>query len=1151
GRLIAQPPPTHDLPDLLAVLCVAGAQQAERPARRSLLPFRAPPPLAPNDALFSAVLALPYEQRQSLALGQLLGYDAPLAAHISGGSAEEERSRLSTALQRLARPAGMALPYESQTDECPTVRRRISELGEVSHSDAATRAHLAICSACRSFDRAWAELTRTTEADVRHTLRDRNLPTALKQELLQLVRPPVRWHQHGLLRLGGLMGAVVLLLAYLVLPGFFRAPPEEETALATSSPPADPRTLVQQALAASELTPGQNNGVWRGVWEIFWYFADGTYAPLRAEAWVDGRNPARHRLQLSHSSGGAPYELQLADGQGQIWYALDPIYYPVLYASEAGRLSTSPDLVSWRMEPAAQEQARRARIVSGAWDLGAAYLRQAAAANLRTLGRQRDGGRTVQIISFSGSSPLEVPPDAPGNPGPITILLAIDTADGRLRSVTELVGPRGGSQTSRVTWRLREEGWLATPNQINTAFDITQAWNGRGTFNSRRNNRNGDPTLMLLGNTDLTSPVELLNRPPYFVPAVPPPGVERLLVHDCSGLWYPNSCRNGPTGGISYIGPGRWLYLAVNPNIGMAGQEQLQLGLWELGLQAFKGNFYRIALKPTETTQQQQPEIPAGMVLESRGFSRAELLDVIGNLKPLDSASLRANIELLAQPLTEHEQAKAMLLEALASVQPPAPGQVLTWRERSYVRHNPELVMPTDPYSRRPYNGWPEITVNNQWITANASSATGASAQEELANAWYSTPISYTSLVRMGTEQGQPLAGWYGGAPQSWAYDAQTQVLRVWNGPGLVDENAAFSDADGQLQQLLSQPTTAVSLTMHTLPNGTRVVTATEAVAENAPRWGYLLQEGNQESWPFIRDLNPVQMLMEFTIPPNSRVSAMRLYAVPPDGLQVSIDGGPFNVVTTSPNNDMLTLLLPDQRQVNVPRSLVQDSQGQVEFRIGASNVTVRGSVDSGPVLVRSWEMLDERRTTLDDAPPELKEGTLPQALVTISADHLTTITPRTINASDTAAFQQAVQQAPYAMFLFPPNVGATITQMSRVAGTGDSFDDAYRAEIADRFNAYWNEGSSNTDFAIIQGPAEQLRAVLRANWNAPWTNLQPRRVTIAGREVEAWYTERSPTNWQGYLFAELDGTLLVVQAPDRFFESNGLATLATMRRAN
>lgn len=181
-------------------------------------------------------------------------------------------------------------------------------------------------------------------------------------------------------------------------------------------------------------------------------FSDDLYAPLLAEIWLDPRLPGRHRLQLSHRDGGAPYELQVGDGVRRFSYALDVAYAPSVYGALPIRARPgSPALLDQSLDAAAQQRARDERLRSGPWMLAPNYLQQArVATDLRLLGRQREGQRTLQILSFSGITLLDWPEGATPAAERVTVLLAIDPEEGLLYRITELVGPPDGVQVSRT-----------------------------------------------------------------------------------------------------------------------------------------------------------------------------------------------------------------------------------------------------------------------------------------------------------------------------------------------------------------------------------------------------------------------------------------------------------------------------------------------------------------------------------------------------------------------------------------------------------------------------------------------------------------------------------------------------------------------------
>src|SRR5262249_49105628 len=149
------------------------------------------------------------------------------------------------------------------------------------------------------------------------------------------------------------------------------------TGTAASAPAAlAPRALVERALGQLYAPPA-GAGVWHGSWEIRWSFAGGSYATLNAEAWVD-TNSSRHRVQLVHVSGGGPFEFELADASGSLWYATTQNYAPSLYPLLLDRNTLRTRL---QVTPDEAQRMLRARLASGAWELAGAYLRQAQAAH--------------------------------------------------------------------------------------------------------------------------------------------------------------------------------------------------------------------------------------------------------------------------------------------------------------------------------------------------------------------------------------------------------------------------------------------------------------------------------------------------------------------------------------------------------------------------------------------------------------------------------------------------------------------------------------------------------------------------------------------------------------------------------------------------
>lgn len=661
SRCAAQTPTSiADATELLALLLTTVHQRAEDNSflarvRRLRLPrLRVGDQQHFPNELYRTMLELPLDQRQMLGLILLLGYDMPTAAHISGMAEDQACKTLNAALLALATTGEIASPDTTPTDLCPPVRTSLMSAAANPRHDPALRGHLALCSACRAFEKAWKQLIQRVEYVLRGTLRNYALSPDLRTELVNDVFLPHR-RQRRLLQFALLPLLALLFIALTILPGLFRHPVTQEIQAPTLE---DPRNLVERALAQVDQPPA-GQGTWHGQWEIAWYFSDGSYAPLQADAWIDTQNPARHRLQFTHSDGGAPYELQLGDGTEELWYALHPAYYGSLYG---GQSIDSPRLIHRAMATDQQDQARAARLRSGVWDVGPSYLRQAAAASdLRTLGQQPDGNHTVQIISFSGFSPLGLPPDAPGTTSSrIPILLAIDIATGQLRSATELLGPTGGAQTSRITWRLRSEEWVGTGVHVRPIFNVKRAWTGKGDFSKQTYGVSADNTLLLLEKDTLVHPAQLLNTN-LWLPGKPPPGAERALLR-----WGPPE--------LTYLGPGRWLTLIpvtrgfatggdsadvlnleATGTAPQTGNERVQIAPWTIDLRAGKGQRYYLTLQRDTTDDRDNDPAPARdtvtmMLIKASGYTRAELLQVIRNLRPFDPQSFLAQEHLFAAP---------------------------------------------------------------------------------------------------------------------------------------------------------------------------------------------------------------------------------------------------------------------------------------------------------------------------------------------------------------------------------------------------------------------------------------------------------------------------------------------------------------------
>lgn len=625
-RRLAADLPTS-LPDLPLLL-----QRLLQIARRSgPIPVRRWWPKSALELTFGPFVlqSLPIEQRALLLAFLLFGCQGEQLATLLATPPELARATLVDAVRRLGPAAGLTLTDQVSDEQCLSIRALVADQNLGSRQSGAVRGHLAVCTHCRAFDHAWIGITQAVEAALRAVLRERFVPASLVAKttstgphlpLLGVVLVPV---------------VVLGLIAALILPDRNRDQ-VRVVALATSEPIA-PRELIDQALAR-HMHPPERDGIWHARYETLWYFSDDLYAPLLAEIWLDPRLPGRHRLQLSHRDGGAPYELQVGDGVRRLSYALDAVYAASIYGALPIRARPgSPALLDQSLDAAAQQRARDERLRSGPWMLVPTYLQQArTATDLRLLGRQREGQRTLQILSFSGITPFAWPDAATPEADRVTVLLAIDPEEGLLYRITELVGPVGGVQVSRTIWRLLTQDWLSGSEQMRTTFVIERAWSGVGEFSEASLSASADFALPLIAARTLADPALLLEpgAASIWLPVRPPPGIDRALL-----IW-PNAdleTASQPES-LIYLGSARRLIVIFRQ---FAPQGARLEGAWQVALQPGRFGHYSATLTHTTTS--------AALQIESWGFTRAELLELIASLRPVSSTSILAQADIFVR----------------------------------------------------------------------------------------------------------------------------------------------------------------------------------------------------------------------------------------------------------------------------------------------------------------------------------------------------------------------------------------------------------------------------------------------------------------------------------------------------------------------
>jgi hypothetical protein len=674
---------------------------------------------------------------------------------------DARRAALVPALQRLRSD----LPYNPAA-ACSHLRAALL----VPHQplDLPQRAHLADCAACRSYAAAWQRSAPELEA----LLRAQPLPPRLLRAEADLVRralpqPPsaVTGRRAWLPLL-----PVLLLLALITLPSFRTAPaaPVPAAPAPTELPQRSADELIAAALTSLYTVPAEGTARWYGRYDMLWYFDEQVQAPLAGELWLDRDQPGRHRLQLSHRDGGAPYELELGDGASRLYYAVDAAYLPAAYGVLA---PTDPEPATLLAVNATADQQQRlfaARLSSGPWQLPYAYLNQALnAADLRLLGRQTRAGRRLQLLAYRGQSPLE-PYSADADP--VTVLLAIDLQDGRLIEVSELIGPAAGTQISRRTWRFVGDERFVGAERERAAFSIERAWTGLAEIPERAAHLPLAPELPLLSAGLRMEPAELLGAPLHqpWLPTELPADLQRAYL-----LRRPTGSGELLPHAAVYLGNGRRLTLVFHtvPATLPLGPEAVR----EIRISALRGNRLRadITLTPSPAASSL-----LNMTVETDGFSRAEFDQLLVGLQPLNGDLLRAQDALFA-PQADR-RARDLLLALLAADRTAAAAQRILQVELA-----PRVT--AFPYAWQPAGTTAERFFQQTNVTADG-----------------------TVVVRRFTADRQLLTIAVEGPTAAWRWSAEQQVLI---------QHQPLQDA-AQLERLRRLPLQQAAFDLLTLPGG-------------------------------------------------------------------------------------------------------------------------------------------------------------------------------------------------------------------------------------------------------------------------------------------------------------------------------------------
>jgi len=1023
--------------------------------------------------LLAALARLPREQVLALGLWMLRAYEPAQTASVLGGDEASVRAQLRDALLALVPHAGLEqagmLDDQAAPENCRPTRAALA-LGEA-QANPALRSHLALCSACRAAEQTWIKLTSIVEEALRGALRGVRLPDELAEQLRAAARPPAASAKARLLadarvRIALVMLPVLALIAILVWPRGMLEPATGANTSTASGPAPAPRELVQRAQAQLYLPP-EGRGMWHSTYAIQWVFAGNSGAPLTADEWVDPAS-GRHRLQLVHQAGGGPYEYELADAPDSVWYAISQAYRPSIYLLSPYAFG---NLVHLRVSPEQRQQMLQARLQSGAWGIAANYLRQAAGAELHAWGRQRDAkGRLIDLISFAGVSPLALPPDAStATTSRVTVLLAIDEGSGRLREVRELLGEAGSEQTTRTTWRVVNEEWLDDAQAVDRVFDQNVAWNGVGTFVDRATLV--QPELPLVDDHQLVPFARVMAEfgpPVYLFAAAPPYTNAGLLINPNGPLRGVEGLADGSPFAFVYLGANRQLELftafADQAPTPLIDAEITELNGHQLIIKPGVGQVYQAQLTLTNDYGGPPPIVHIG----ARGYTRAELLDLLRGLKPATLEAYRAQVRLFADPFP-HTPAFDALISALDRATPS--GAVRHTVERIFSRQDGVTDQLPDPYHRPRYAGQSEQIFRESWRRGTIISDT----------------FEISATIRNSDQT--IIARQYSRADRSWYYLPASNELTESASNPLTQEIWDLLD-----QRLIAHMLLCGLGQLQTNADGTRTVflsdTHWQAGSCQYLSYSFMLQaqastvpDIQSEQWPYLADisddtlttwidLDAAGQAIRAEVRAGSRRSGILLEGWE---LVTSEQLPATQVPPTLFNTAPPTAIVRWQNDFNTFPSLPTPH----EITITDTLALVRT-----PLFALAEVITDAAGTA---APPSLAQATISGIAAAIPPH------PRWLHTDRT------------------PFEGAVL--------------DGYALRVTSRLSA----GADRQDVDLYQGEAARFGGYLRSI--ARWRTSAPVKLQIGGKSVSGWQVVTTLPGPELWTLFEIDGTLVAIRA--------------------
>jgi len=658
------------------------------------------------------------------------------------------------------------------------------------------------------------------------------------------------------------------------------------------------------------------------------------------------------------------------------------------------------------------------------------------------------------------------------------VLLAINEASGRLREVRELIGPAGSEQTTRVTWRQVSEEWIDNDQTIRRTFDPADAWNGIGNFTAIGNLV--DPALPLARSEAVTALVSSyqLGWTGLLMPADAPPGTSSafLLSHNPSASTPGDQLDASTRLTFVYLAPGRRLEISTGPGAtpSLVGGEIVLVNQRQILVRPSNGQIYQAQIDHNLDNSLGSPSFTTQVT--AIGYTRAELLDVLGTLDTPTLAAYVAQARLFANPGQRDPAAFDALLTALAR----SPSDTARhFVERVYKRQNQQPDQLPDPYHRPLYSGWPELVIQDNWERGGDS----PQAAEHAA----------TTKGEDGTIYGRQ----YLSPKQVWFYDALANSVDSYSG-GLIGTDQRNNEDQSLLVRLIA----CGGGTLRTSGSGERTI----VLSERGWRNGGSCMHREYAQFFYAQTVNDPN-----TAPDQTPYLADRTEEELTTLVELNAAGRDTKIQTWAGLPEVGTLLQSWE--------LVSDEAVPAE-RVPAA------TFDANPPAALQTKMYQENRP----ARPAPYSVTITQALAlaqtplfqfpTAAVTETAAMTSTSQVTSTTVALLDSIMAGP------PPNVPGSRWNISNA---GNVFEQALRDGFAIRFSYRLAaaDGSSQT-VDLYQWPAQTLGAYLRGS--AVWRSSEAAIVEIGGKQVGGWHViERS--NDAEWLLFELDGTLIAVDS--------------------